>query len=88
MILGSAYGLCLGQGLQDVDRLAPLANRGVATGLFYVVSYSGFALPFVLNTYEGSLGASAPLYVLSGLAAITAVTRLRLVRQGGSPQPQ
>ena len=85
VILGCAYGLCLGQGLRDVDRLAPLPSRGVATGLFYVVSYSGFALPFVLNTYEGSLGASAPMYVLAALAAITAVTRLRLVRQRGTP---
>ncbi|MCT1617593.1 hypothetical protein [Janibacter hoylei] len=60
MVLGCAYGLCLGQGLRDVERLAPLASRGTATGLFCVVSYSGFALPFVLNTYEDSLGASAP----------------------------
>ena len=88
VILGCAYGLCLGQGLRDVDRLAPLPSRGVATGLFYVVSYSGFALPFVLNTYEGSLGASAPMYVLAGLAAITALARLRLVRREGTPQAQ
>ena len=88
VILGSAYGLCLGQGLQDVDRLAPLASRGVATGLFYVVSYSGFALPFVLNTYEGSIGASVPMYALAALAAITTLTRLRLVRRGTTPQPQ
>ncbi len=85
VILGSAYGLCLGQGLRDVDRMAPLATRGVATGLFYVVSYSGFALPFVLNTYEGSLGASAPMYVLAALAAVTAITRLRLVRREALP---
>ena len=84
VVLGCAYGLCLGQGLRDVDRLAPLARRGVATGTFYIVSYSGFALPFVLNTYVGSLGASAPMYVLAALAAATAVTRLRLVRQEGT----
>lgn len=76
-----------GQGLRDVERLAPLASRGVATGLFYVVSYSGFALPFVLNTYEDSLGASAPMYVLAALAAITALARLRQVRRGGAPRP-
>ncbi|QOK23996.1 MFS transporter [Janibacter indicus] len=87
VILGCAYGLCLGQGLRDVERLAPLASRGVATGLFYVVSYSGFALPFVLNTYEDRLGASAPMYVLAALAAITALARLRQMRQGGAPRP-
>lgn len=85
-MLGCAYGLCLGQGLRDVERLAPLASRGVATGLFYVVSYSGFALPFVLNTYEDSLGASAPMYLLA-LAATTELARLRQVRRGGAPRP-
>lgn len=87
VVLGCAYGLCLGQGLRDVEHLAPLASRGVATGLFYVVSYSGFALPFVLNTYEDRLGASAPMYVLAALAAITALARLRQVRRGGAPRP-
>ena len=81
VILGCAYGLCLGQGLQDVERLAPVARRGVATGIFYVVTYSGFALPFVLNTYEDSLGASAPMYVLAALAASTGLTRLWQVRR-------
>lgn len=76
VILGCAYGLCLGQGLQDVERLAPRRSRGLVTGLFYVVSYSGFALPFVLNTYEDRLGPSAPLLVLAALALLTAVARL------------
>src|SRR5699024_5004777 len=29
IVLGCAYGLCLGQGLGDVERLAPRSNRGV-----------------------------------------------------------
>lgn len=88
VVLGCAYGLCLGQGLRDVERLAPLASRGVATGFFYVVSYSGFALPFVLNTYEDSLGASAPMYVLAALAATTALARLRQLRRGSTADLQ
>ena len=83
VILGCAYGLCLGQGLQDVERLAPREARGLVTGLFYVVSYSGFALPFVLNTYEDPIGPSAPLVVLAALALLTAVARLvDVVRSG------
>ena len=83
VILGCAYGLCLGQGLQDVERLAPRDARGLVTGLFYVVSYSGFALPFVLNTYEDPIGPSAPLVVLAALALLTAVARLvDVVRSG------
>lgn len=79
IILGCAYGLCLGQGLRDVERYAPRTHRGVATGLFYVVSYSGFALGFVLNTYEDGLGASTPLIVLGALALLTALARLSSV---------
>lgn len=45
VILGCAYGLCLGQGLQDVERLAPRDARGLVTGLFYVVSYSASPCP-------------------------------------------
>lgn len=82
IILGAAYGLCLGQGLQDVGRLAPPAARGMVTGLFYVVAYSGFALPFVLNTYQGRLGASAPMSALAGLAVASAVGRLWQIRRG------
>ena len=75
VVLGCAYGLCLGQGLQDVERLAPRHARGLVTGLFYVVSYSGFALGFVLNTYEDSIGSSTPLLVLAALATVTALAR-------------
>ena len=82
IMFGCAYGLCLGQGLGDVERLAPRSRRGVATGIFYVVTYSGFALPFVLNTYVDTLGASAPLYVLATLAAASALARVVQVRQG------
>lgn len=82
VVLGSAYGLCLGQGLQDVERLAPRHARGLVTGLFYVVSYSGFALGFVLNTYEDGLGSSTPLLVLAALALLTALARLVDVARG------
>lgn len=82
LIFGAAYGLCLGQGLRDVDRLAPRSTRGLVIGIFYVVTYTGFALPFVLNTYEDSIGASAPMLVLAGLAAASALARLVQVRRG------
>lgn len=81
---GAAYGLCLGQGLRDVDRLAPRSTRGLVIGIFYVVTYTGFALPFVLNTYEDSIGASTPMFVLAALAAASALARLVQVRRGGN----
>lgn len=56
------------------------------TGLLYVVSYSGFALPFVLNTYEDRIGPSAPLVVLAVLAVLTAVARLVAVVRSGTQQ--
>ncbi|NYF96886.1 MFS transporter [Janibacter cremeus] len=84
LIFGAAYGLCLGQGLRDVDRLAPRSTRGLVIGIFYVVTYTGFALPFVLNTYEDTIGASAPMVVLAGLAAASALARLVQARRGDS----
>ncbi|QBF46247.1 MFS transporter [Janibacter limosus] len=87
LVLGSAYGLCLGQGLQDVERLAPRHARGLVTGLFYVVSYSGFALGFVLNTYVDSIGSSTPLLVLAALAAVTALARSVGVARSAQRRP-
>lgn len=86
IIFGAAYGLCLGQGLRDVDRLAPRSTRGLVIGIFYVVTYTGFALPFVLNTYEDSIGAAAPMLVLAVLAAASALIRLVQLRRGDNHQ--
>ncbi|MDP3968345.1 MAG: MFS transporter [Nocardioides sp.] len=82
LALGSAYGLCLREGLLDVETLAPAERRGLMTGVFYVVTYLGFGLPLLLTTLDPLLGARAPLLVVAALAAAVATLRWVQVRRG------
>lgn len=81
LLLGAGYGLCLRAGLLDLERWAPPAGRGTLTGLFYLATYSGFAVPVALAALDPITGAVLPLLVLGGLAALAAVLRwTRLAR--------
>lgn len=74
-VLGAAYGLCLRQGLVDIETLSPRAVRGALTGVFYAVTYLGFGLPVLLVAIEPAVGETAPLVVLAVLAGAVAVWR-------------
>jgi len=71
-VIGGAYGVCMTAGLQAVQRLAHPDARGGITGLYYVLTYIGFALPYVLalatrvTTPIVALGATAGLIVGRG----------------------
>lgn len=81
LLLGTGYGLCLRAGLLDLERWAPPASRGSLTGLFYLATYSGFAVPVVLAALDPITGAVLPLLVLGGAAALVAVARwVRIAR--------
>ncbi|WP_064443298.1 MFS transporter [Rhodococcus sp. YH3-3] len=80
LILGTAYGLCLREGLLDLESLAPPASRGALTGIFYVGTYLGFGLPVLLVVIEPTMGPSLPLVILAAVAAIVAVVRFRRLR--------
>ncbi|BDB39748.1 MULTISPECIES: MFS transporter [Mycobacterium] len=80
VLLGCASGLCLREGLIDLEAAAPQHNRGALTGAFYAVTYIGFGLPLLL-TEIGLSAASAVLAVLAVLATVVAAGRaLRLRR--------
>ncbi len=81
-LMGLSYGLCLREGLLDVETLAPGDQRGLLTGVFYVVTYIGFGLPLLLVLVQPALGASAPLVVCAVVAALVAATRTAQVRRG------
>ena len=83
ILFGIAYGLCLRNGLMDIEKLAPLERRGLVGGIYYVATYLGFSLPYLLTMIEPAVGASIPLLVIAGLAAGTAV--LRAVQLGREP---
>lgn len=80
LVLGTAYGLCLREGLLDLESLAPPASRGALTGIFYVGTYLGFGLPVLLVVIEPTMGPSLPLVILAAVAAVVAVVRFRRLR--------
>jgi MFS family permease len=47
-LLGGAYGVCMTSGIQSVQRLARPEARGGVMGLFYLLTYVGFAAPYLL----------------------------------------
>ena len=82
VVLGSSYGLCLREGLLDVETLAPAARRGLLTGMFYVVTYIGFGLPLLVELLSGAMGPSVPLAACAVVALLVALTRARQLRSG------
>lgn len=82
ILLGSGYGLCLREGLLDVETFAPTARRGLAIGIFYVGAYLGFGLPVLLRVLQPSVGLTAPMVVLAAMALASAAIRATQVRSG------
>ncbi|ORW95526.1 MFS transporter [Mycobacterium sp. IEC1808] len=85
LILGCASGLCLREGLIDLEAAAPQRLRGALVGVFYVVTYVGFGLPLILST-AGSAVSTTILAVMSVLALVTAVTRAVRLRRAAHRQ--
>jgi len=75
VVLGIAYGLCLREGLIDIETMSPPRLRGTLTGVFYVVTYLGFGLPVLLVAIKPAVGAVTPMLVLAALAATAASLR-------------
>jgi MFS family permease len=84
-VLGCASGLCLREGLIDLEVAAPQQLRGALTGVFYVVTYVGFGLPLVLATV-GSATSAMMLSVMAVLASATAVSRAVRLRRDSHRQ--
>jgi MFS family permease len=84
-VLGIAYGITQFAGLAEVQRIADPRSLGTVTAAYQVLSYIGFAFPFLLSL-AGSRGHLSPptlLLLLLGIAAAAAgwlaiaATRLR-----------
>lgn len=80
LILGCASGLCLREGLIDLEAAAPQHLRGALTGAFYVVTYIGFAVPLLLATVDSAVSV-AILSTMAALALATAVGRAARLRR-------
>ncbi|EGD57067.1 MFS transporter [Gordonia neofelifaecis] len=82
VLLGGGYGLCLREGLLDVETFAPTEKLGLATGIFYVGTYLGFGLPVLLRVIAPAVGINAPMIVLAALAVACAGIRAIQLRRG------
>ncbi len=85
VVLGSAAGLCLREGLIDLEAAAPQRLRGTLTGAFYAVTYLGFGLPLLLSAIDSAESAMI-LVFLAVLASLTAVSRAVRLRRGNHRQ--
>ena len=72
-VLGAAYGVAMTAGLQAVQRLARADARGGITGLYYVLTYIGFALPYLLALANRVTAPAVALGITAGLAAAAAI---------------
>lgn len=72
VVLGAAYGLCLVAGLVQVQRLAPAGDLARLTAVFYVLTYVGFAVPYLLALGAHLAGYPALLSITAGLVLCTA----------------
>lgn len=82
MSLGTAYGLCLREGLLDIETFSPPKHRGTAIGIYYVFTYLGFGLPVLLEWLLPIAGPSVPLFVLAVVAVGSATVRALQLRAG------
>jgi hypothetical protein len=76
-ILGAAYGVCITAGLHSVQRLARPEARGGITGLYYVLTYLGFAAPYLMAL---ATRVTSPVVVLGVTAGAAAAIALSLPR--------
>ncbi|KRB76070.1 hypothetical protein ASE01_13640 [Nocardioides sp. Root190] len=81
LVLGTAYGITIVAGLVEVRRIAAAEALPGLTGVFYALTYVGFALPVVLAAvrpwldYGWSLGAVAVLCACSLVATARGLVR-------------
>ena len=74
-LLGMGYGLVITTGLREIAaRVRPRA-RGSAVGIYYVLTYLGFAIPFVHAVMAKGRGDVATLHLAAAAAVVSLVVR-------------
>jgi MFS family permease len=71
LLLGAGYGCCLVAGLLETQRVAAPHELAGLTGVFYALTYLGFAAPVVLAALTAVAPYPVLLLVLAALAAAT-----------------
>jgi MFS family permease len=88
-LAGVGYGFVMTSGLAEVGERVPRHARGTAVGAYYVLTYLGFALPFIHATCAGRAGDAPTLRVTAAVAVGCLLTRagVKLHRGTRSPAP-
>ena len=72
-VFGLGYGSSLASGLQEVERLAGRDEHGAVVAIYYVLTYLGFAAPYLVDWLNPVFGKAATFAVLAAAAAAVAV---------------
>jgi hypothetical protein len=86
-VLGAGYGITQFAGLAEVQHIADPRSLGTATAAYQVLSYTGFAFPFLMSLASDHQHLSPPtlLLLLLGVAAIAAAWLAARPRPLASP---
>ena len=72
-ILGAGYGVMMTAGLRRVELMSRPETRGGLTGVYYVLTYLGFAAPWLLALATRSITAPTSLLIVAALAMLAAI---------------
>ncbi|HYP89350.1 MAG TPA: MFS transporter [Polyangiaceae bacterium] len=82
VLVGCGYGLVMTSGLREIAERVEARERGSAVGVYYVLTYVGFALPFVHALVAKSWGDVATLEATSVTVGLCLALRA-LISRGG-----
>ena len=71
-LLVVGYGVCMTSGLRLVEALSRPETRAGLAGLYYVLTYAGFATPLLLALAARHMTPTATLFGVAALALIAA----------------
>lgn len=81
VLVGAGYGLVMTTGLREVSQRAPPETRGTAVGIYYVLTYLGFALPFAHALAAQRLGDAHTLQLIAAIACGCLLVRALVARR-------
>ncbi|MCQ9127833.1 MFS transporter [Corynebacterium amycolatum] len=80
LTLGAAYGVMMVSGLREVQIIAPPAELGAATAIYYSLTYVGFFAPFVISFAAPKFG-FVPVFVFGAIIALVSMCPVAKVAQ-------
>lgn len=80
LTLGAAYGVMMVSGLREVQIIAPPAELGAATAIYYSLTYVGFFAPFVISFAAPKFG-FVPVFIFGAIIALVSTYPVAKVAQ-------